>query len=259
MSIYLKSFLFMAALMMLSSSLQAQKVIEGSIYNDETGEQLPAANIIIKGVYQGTVSNRNGFYSLSIPDSLLPATVEVSFIGYYSKERKITKNSDREQNFRLKSSVEQLDELTVTARRLDLTIMERVIRRKQQWRKKLHNYAAKAYSRQMLSTDSSIVGITESISKLYWLEGKGAKEILKWRDQTKNIDLENNFSGVNYLPNLYDDNIEIFGFNLVGVTNPRVPKYYNFEVADTLSINGKAVYKIKVSPRLKLQPLFKGT
>lgn len=252
-------FFFIVLFLMIASNGYAQKTIKGSVTNAQTGEPLPMANIIIKGVYQGTVSNPAGQFSLSIPDSLLPATIEISFIGYYTEQRTITRQSTQVQNFKLKPSVAQLAELAVSAKKLDLSIMERVIYRKQQWIKKLHNYKANAYSRQVLNKDSTIVSITESISNVYWDKQKGTAEVVKWRKQTKNLDIDNNFAGVNYLPNLYDDNIDIMGFNMVGVTNTKAPDYYNFEVTDTLSINGKAVYKIKVTPHLKLQPLFEGT
>ncbi len=243
---------------LLPSLLPAQKIIQGTIRNAETGEPLPAANIIIQGVYQGTVSNSNGFYRLAIADSLLPATVEVRYIGFYSIARMINEDSPREQNFSLKPSVAQLEQLTVTAEAEDLTVMERVIRRKQQWRKKLHSYKAQAYSRRVLSNDTSIVSIGESVTAIYWNEQEGTREVLKWRNQTENIDVSQNLAGVRYLHNLYDDNIEIAGYKMVGITHPEATRYYDFKVIDLLSINGQKVYKIKVTPDKNLQPLFKG-
>lgn len=250
--------IFILFFLLLPSVGWAQKVIKGTITSAGTGESLPAANIVIQGVYQGTVSNSQGQYYLNIPDSLLPVTIEVSYIGYYSKERVVKRHSSRQQNFRLKPSVAQLEELTVTAQREELTIMERVIRRKHRWKKKLHTYIANAYSRQVLSNDTSIVSITESVSTLYWGETKGFREVQEWRNQTANVEVDQNFSGVSYLPNLYNDNIEIAGFKLVGITNPEALKYYDFEVVDLLSQDGKKVYKIKVIPDKELQPLFSG-
>ncbi len=254
---YKKGFLILL-LLLFSTQLFAQKTIEGTITNAKTDDPLPAANIVIQGVYQGTISNRNGFYRLAIADSLLPATIRISYIGYHSKKRIIRQSSPRVQNFRLKPSVTQLEALSVTAKAADLTVMERVIRRKQQWLKKLHTYKAEAYSRQILSKDTAIVSITESISTIYWGEDKGSREVLKWRNQTRNIEIGNNFAGVSYLPNLYNNNIEIAGYNLVGITHPEASSYYNFKIIDLLSIDGQRVYKIKVIPDKTLQPLFTG-
>nr|WP_240894709.1 DUF5686 family protein [Fodinibius halophilus] len=137
--------------------------------------------------------------------------------------------------------------------------MREVIKRKKQWRKKLATYKAEAYTRQKLANDTSIVSITESVSEVFWDKEKGHREVLKSKRQTKNIKAGDNFAGVSYLPNFYDDNIEISGFEIVGVTHPKALDYYNFKLVDQTSLDGETVFKIEVSPKRKLQPLFKGT
>jgi len=53
----------------------------GTVYDEETGKVLPGANIVIVGTTQGTVSGRDGTFSLVAAKE---ADVNISFIGYKS-------------------------------------------------------------------------------------------------------------------------------------------------------------------------------
>jgi hypothetical protein len=242
---------------MVSSGL-AQKVIEGTVRDAQTGETLPSANIVIKDAYRGTITNRDGSYSLSIPDSLLPATIQVRFIGFNTVEKSIERDTEAHQNFQLTPSLTEMEELLVTDENPAIRIMREVIERKKKWRAKLETYKAEAYTRQNLSNDTSLVLITETASKTFWDKEKGYREVLSWRRQTENMAAGQNFAGVSYLPNFYDDNVEIAGFDVVGVTHPEALSYYNFELLDQLQMDGQPVYRIKVTAERKLQPLFEG-
>ena len=251
-------FLFMISLL-ISIPGFAQKTIQGTIYDAATGETLPSANISIEGTYRGTISNRSGAYTLSIPDSLLPATVTVRYIGFESEQRVIDASSSNRQDFRLQPSVTEMEAITVTDEDPAIRIMREVIERKQQWRKKLETYKAEAYTRQTLSNDTSIVMITESVSTAFWDKEEGHREVLKSRKQTANMEAADNFAGVSYLPNFYDDNVEIAGFDVVGVTHPEALKFYDFKLLERTTLDEQTVYKIQVTPGRKLQPLFRGT
>ncbi len=241
----------------LSDKTNAQFNISGLVTDAETGETLPSANISIQGTYKGTITNTDGYYTLTIRE--LPARVVVRFIGYETLIREITTESSEDQDFALRPSQLQLDEIVITGEDPAISIMKEVIRRKQIWRKKIESYVAQAYTRQRLESDTSIVSITESISEAYWQKGKGHREIVKSRRQTANIEGSENFAGVSYLPNFYDDNLDVSGFEVVGVTHPDALDYYRFELVDYQKIDDQVVYEIKVSPKRKLQPLFEGT
>jgi hypothetical protein len=155
-------------------------------------------------------------------------------------------------------SVAELDEIVVTERDPALSVMERVIARKQLWQKDLSNYRADAYTRQILSNDTTIVSITEGSSALYWDRNYGYREIQLSRRQTSNIGEGENFAGVQFLPNFYDDDIEIAGYRLVGITHPDALRYYHFRLLEVTRLDDKPVYKIEVKPRRERQPLFEG-
>ena len=62
-----------------------QRTVTGKI-SSEKGEPLPGATVLIKGTTNGTSTNADGNYTLSIPDAQANGTVVISFIGYLSKE-----------------------------------------------------------------------------------------------------------------------------------------------------------------------------
>lgn len=258
MSENLKTCALLLLLLIFGSSVWAQKTISGTITDAQNGKTLPATNIMIKDTYRGTITNENGAYSITIPDSLLPATLVIRYIGYQSQSRQITAQSSSTQNFALAPSVTEMQEVVVTDEDPGVRIMREVIKRKQQWRRKLDTYSAEAYTRQTLANDTAIVSITESVSEVFWDKKQGHREVQKSKRQTANIEAANNFAGVSYLPNFYDDDIEIAGFNVMGVTHPQALDFYNFKLTGQTSMDNQTVYKIRVTPDRKLQPLFRG-
>lgn len=234
----------------------AQQQVQGTITDAETGEPLPSAHIIIKDTYKGTISNQDGEFSLNVPE--IPVTLVARFIGFESQQITI-QSADENVLFQMKPSVAELGEILVTGEDPAIEIMREVIRRKQIWRENLETYKAEAYTRQQLKNDTAIVMISESVSTAFWDREKGSREVLKSKRQTANMEAADNFAGVSYLPNFYDDNIEIAGFDLVGVTHPNALSYYSFYLEDMQSIDGEVVYELSVSSKRKLQPLFEGT
>ena len=55
----------------------------------ETGEVLPGVNVLVKGTSNGTATNSNGNYALTIPDEQAGGTLIFSYIGYASQEVKM--------------------------------------------------------------------------------------------------------------------------------------------------------------------------
>lgn len=238
-------------------SLHIGVKVVGSLYDSESLETLPTATVQIVGTYKGTVSNAEGRFEIYV-DSL-PAVLSARFLGYQTQTVRIESPEDSLVDIYLRPSIAELPELVITEDDPALSIMERVIARKQVWKQGLYSFKAEAYTRLSLSNDSSVVLISESINEVYWDRDQGYREILKTYEKTSNLDDTIIPIGVNDLPNFYDDNIEILSYNVVGVTHPNALDYYQFKLLEYERIDDQLIYKIDVQPRRQLQPTFEGT
>ena len=81
----------------------------GHIYDSNSKEPLPGANVMIKGTSIGTVTDANGAYSISVPQN--GGLLSISFIGYKQIEAPIT---SQQMDFRLEEEVLALQEVVVT-------------------------------------------------------------------------------------------------------------------------------------------------
>ncbi|EAZ80838.2 SusC/RagA family TonB-linked outer membrane protein [Algoriphagus machipongonensis] len=107
---YLLTMLFLFGLM-LSVPLYAQQSIKGKVTSQEDGEPLPGVSILIQGTTTGAVTDIDGNYSISVPNS--ESVLVFSFIGFESQTRRVGNNS--EINVTLAYSSSELDEVIVTA------------------------------------------------------------------------------------------------------------------------------------------------
>ncbi|MDA3816639.1 MAG: TonB-dependent receptor [Prolixibacteraceae bacterium] len=99
--------LVMGFLFMATSVLYAQSVtVSGTVTDARTGEYLPGVNVIEKGTTNGAVTNVDGEFEISVPES---ATLQFSFIGYQTKE--IAVDGQSTINVELKVDAKQLDEV----------------------------------------------------------------------------------------------------------------------------------------------------
>ncbi|AWW31200.1 SusC/RagA family TonB-linked outer membrane protein [Echinicola strongylocentroti] len=101
--------------------LPVEKTIRGVVRDTEDGQTIPGVNVMQKGTQNGTVTDMDGAFQLTIPDDA--STLVVSFVGYLSKEVSIGNQSNFEIS--LEQDVQNLDEVVVvgygTARKRDLT------------------------------------------------------------------------------------------------------------------------------------------
>ncbi|MCB0496318.1 MAG: SusC/RagA family TonB-linked outer membrane protein [Cyclobacteriaceae bacterium] len=95
-----------------ASSLFAQdRVITGKVTSAEDGSPLPGVNVVIKGTTNGTVTDIDGNYKLSVPES--GGTLVFSFIGLESQDIEIGNRSSIDAV--MSSDIQQLSEVVVTA------------------------------------------------------------------------------------------------------------------------------------------------
>ena len=242
------------AVLLLATPVQA-KVIQGTVTDASTGEPLPAATVHVLGVYDGTISNTEGKYVLSLRS--LPAVVEVRYIGYRSQQYNVTEDAADVRDFALEPVPIELETLVVTAEDMGPNIMRKVIAQKQTWWDSLETFRVEAYSRFVLHKDAEIVAIVESLSDGFWDEKKGWREVVKDKRETENLDLGIAVpaaAGVN----LYDDETGLFGHRLIGVTHPDALEHYDFVLTGRRKMDDRIIYDIDVKPKHSLKTAFNG-
>ncbi len=107
-SIFLLSFVFLA------TWIQAQVMIKGVVIDQEVGEPLIGAGVIIDGTTIGTITDWDGKYAFEVQQ--LPVNLEVSFVGY--ETLKIEINSTEETRIELGTNAEVVQTIEVKERRV---------------------------------------------------------------------------------------------------------------------------------------------
>ncbi len=87
------------------------KTITGIVYDVETKEMVPGVSIVVKNFDTGTITDINGYYSITVPEGA--SVLKFSFIGYNSQNINI--GFGDEINVGLSAAEVALDELVVTA------------------------------------------------------------------------------------------------------------------------------------------------
>ncbi|MEL6556752.1 MAG: carboxypeptidase-like regulatory domain-containing protein [Bacteroidota bacterium] len=105
------------------TELYAQRtVISGNIV-DESGESLIGVNILVKGTVNGTISDVQGNFSLSV-SSAPPITLVVTSIGYQAQEIEITSATVNDMKITMAESVLIGQEVVVSASRVEESILQ---------------------------------------------------------------------------------------------------------------------------------------
>jgi TonB-linked SusC/RagA family outer membrane protein len=104
-----------------AQSVFAQSTVTGTVTDAKTNQPIPGANVSIEGTTQGTITDIQGQYTLSLTDPT--AMVVFSFIGYQTQ--KVSVNGLTVLNVALIEDAIKLDELVVigygTVKKSDLT------------------------------------------------------------------------------------------------------------------------------------------
>lgn len=116
-----KSWILFVILLTYSFGALAQSITINGIVKDSTGEGIIGANVLQKGTTNGTVTDLDGNFTLTVPDK--NAVLVFSFLGYVSQE--VIVGNQTTLNIILKEDTQNLDEVIVigygTAKKSDLT------------------------------------------------------------------------------------------------------------------------------------------
>ena len=273
---------FISAFIMKSLGVKENYItIKGKV-TDENGSPLPFVNIYFKGTSKGTTSNFDGEFSIDLQQDSLQ-TLIFQYVGFKKEEVKINmKTRTYDLNVVMKTEATMLSQVTVTANGKDPAYG--IIKQAQKHRKKhLHqikNMTVDVYIKQEErlnvvpeklplflknaelpdSNDIGLIGLSESVIKFYKQVPDKSKEIMI---ASKVAGSKNSYSWSSVyeiLLNFYKNNMDA-GFTERGVISPIASSamiYYKYKLVDIANYYGKTVYKIKVIPRRKNDPVFSG-
>ncbi|MBC7777858.1 MAG: carboxypeptidase-like regulatory domain-containing protein, partial [Phycisphaerae bacterium] len=257
------------------SSAQVSGKITG-----EGGEPLPYATVYVRNTSNGTVSNAEGNYRLSVGKG--PQEIVFQYIGYKQRIEKITVGDKPARlDVRLESSNLELQEMVVSSIDPAVRIMREVIAKRRYYKKKVSNYACDVYIKGFYklsdapkkimgqdvgnmggaldSTGAGVIYLSESVSKLWVQDPPGRKKEVMVSSRVSGS--ENGFS-LNRATltefNLYDERLEIFR-EILSPLADNAFNYYNFKHAGRFKNElGFTVEKIKVIPKRSADPTFSG-
>lgn len=267
-------------LLILNISINGQSFnISGHAFDKEKNEPLPFANIRILNSNSGTASNKSGEFSLKLTKGNY--TLVASYIGYNSDTLNI--NVDKNISglkFLLNISSVNLPEITVLpGNNPALELIKKAIERKNERESKLNSYIVESYTKGTVRTtddikpgsrgigvaigadtaDLKITGILENHSKAYFKKPSNYKEVILARKQSANFPSTiNTVTGGRVIQNLYNDDIQYFGRSVPGPISSDALNYYDFYITDTLAINNKNIFKLKMFTISEADPGFSG-
>ena len=102
-------FSFLLVLGLTQFAIAQEQKVEGVITEAETGMPLPGVTVMEKGTSNGTSTDFDGNFSITVDSG---ATLVFSMVGYASQEVAVTSG---EMNIEMQTDTEALDEVVVTA------------------------------------------------------------------------------------------------------------------------------------------------
>ena len=274
---FIQTFLF---LFILPLAALGQTVKLSGVVNDEAGKSVPFVTVYIEGSTNGTTTNANGAYILSLNPGY--HTVVFRSMGYATVIKPTQVDANLELNVTINPQSYRLKEVQVDGNEDPADRIMRLARSKRKfYQRQLDEYACKVYikgvnyiknaPKRILGQDinidgldktrSGIVYLSESVSELYFKEpNKTTERVIASKVSGNSQGFTwNNATSIQF--NFYDRTYDLEGLSdrdLVSPLSPNARLYYRFKykgffIEDSLIIN-----KIKVIPRVKGVPLFKG-
>lgn len=268
--------------LLLFLSFYSNAQIKGTI-TDEKGNPLPFVNVFEEDTYNGTTSNEQGKYELSIRKTGSYILV-FKFLGYQTKRETV---SIKEFPFLLNVTLSEenftLNEVIINKKNNPATaIIKNAIASKKENSDKTARYTADFYSRGLFkikdlpkkimgmkvdigddmasnldSTGSGILYLSETVSKIAFEKPNNLKEkIVASRISGNNKGYSYN-TAKSSTYDFYNNTLE-FGVNMISPIADNAFNYYKFKLEGTFFENNQQIDKIKVSPKRDKEPVFEG-
>ena len=263
-------------LLLCSTELLAQNgTLSGVIFDAETEETMPYANVIVEGTSKGTYSKADGFYSIKLDTGIVK--IRYRFISFRDTviEFHVRENEEIEQDVYLKPDVASM-EVTVSADRVARKVQQLAKLRDQQ-NSNLKSYKADVYKVAILSNvgkgfeysdaenqELEPIAFSERKSTIRYLSSpERYSETIEANRASENFFSEYDFFSTGGAPiNLNSDEVILSilseDITVVGPISGRAGKFYDLYDEEADSTWPEGTIEIYFKPKIDTRPLFEG-
>ncbi|MBK6264326.1 carboxypeptidase-like regulatory domain-containing protein [Marivirga sp. S37H4] len=293
--IYFITFIHLIILL-LSTRIYAQTEVYGYVKDANTQEVLPFVNVYFQGTQTGITTDIKGFFEIKTTKPV--DTLVVSYIGYKSKKIDVPANKVTEIEVFLEQDIISLKEVLVRpGENPAFKVMRKAVEKKKDYsEKKLEAYEVESYTKieayidkmtptlenrkviqKIVATVDSIAPLrnkkgqkmipiffSESISKLYLRNNPQLSKEEVINSNIKGILVGDNSIAQQFVGSafqkydFYDDWMELFGKQFVSPLANGWKLYYDYELTDSIEIEGNIYYQIEFEPKNKKNLAFIG-
>lgn len=254
--ISLSFFIFFIGSAVFSQSLK----ISGFVINEETKELIPYVNIRIAGTTQGTSSNLEGKFILTVPS--VKSKLIFTVVGYKKKEIVLTE-LNTEIKIALKPEPIQFMEIVVGSDEDPAyRIVREAIKRKDQNRAGLSSLEYDLFSKDIFLSAGEVAMVSERFSTGYYQSNKTEKIIIRSVHITENEKKNASKFDQNILDKMYvdftEDTLTIVGNKVFLPLAKNAFDWYDYKLMEVKQSGSVHECYIVVIPKSKIQPLLSG-
>lgn len=255
---------------------QSTGIVKGRII-DSNGMPLAFATVYEEGTTNGTTSNGDGYYQLTLTSGT--RTIVAQFVGYQrqSQQVEIVDGASVKLNFQLADEALVLQEVIVSAKEKDHArqIIRNTIKMRKYYRDEIAAFACEVYVKGLqrldkkpknllgltIDIDTGIVYLSESVSKIKYQHPNKINEVIISSKVSGNNNAFSYNQASEMLINLYDNSFFVEGVSERPFISPIASNaflYYDYKMAGTVIENGLFINKIRVIPKRATDPVFSG-
>ncbi|MGZ3903301.1 MAG: DUF5686 family protein, partial [Bacteroidia bacterium] len=263
--------------MLLSAPLYAQTItIRGKVIDATNSQSLPFVTLLIKNTQKGTLTDIDGKFELTFPDSIKAPSLQVSYISYQPRTILLSDFPDQQKIvIKLKTQGIALNEVIVAAGE---NPAHRIIRTASKSRdknnpEKMRSFSYSSYNKFFVTADLSanidsvsaedttLNGIAKFLKKqhLFLMESATKRDFLH-PDRNHETIMASRVSGFKNSPfamiatqmqsfSFYDDFITVVDEKYLNPLSDGSTRKYFFAIEDTLYDGKDSVYVISFKPR----------
>ena len=236
---------------------QKEIVLSGQIIDKKTKESLPHANIIYQKKSLGTISNKDGYFTLPLFDAYETDSITISYVGYHSIKTVISACIDKKK-FELNPHIYKLDEVVVKATEFKLKPFMKEVIDDYNAHRRNDPHIAITYYREKAKINDRYIMFMESIGySIFSGNQANAVPLSNYKFFCENTkchvvnpqwvkykDNRGGYDPQNVLP-AGGVNLNVFRyFEIDGILSLKDYKKYNYKIDSSYFIKNNSVYSI---------------